>query len=218
MVLMELLAAILPAAFGILSILFIFGIILYAYLMSKHVETTYKHNVIEIIKNCKKSEINQTTIDKMKNAYDVYRNRNYGFGYKDIIQLNQQLEQDLRTNTYKKYYKTGDIKNVVGADNLDLIINFLKEQLRFDDEKANELFENLSKELQPNQTKIIYDFKIFLSELNAFNKGRLFEKEYEISSLKQKLKRKHWFSYILGGIGLLSSIITILGTFNFLGF
>ena len=74
---LEVMIEVLMPAFGILALLFIGIMILISLFLSIQTEKQYKINVIEILKD-KKSD---SSVKKIKNAYNTYINRRYGFGY-----------------------------------------------------------------------------------------------------------------------------------------
>jgi len=197
----------------ILFFFFIISIFSIGSLLSKRNEKAYKKSIIKILDQKNKSNI----LIKIENAYETYQKTRHGFGLYDIVTINQLLLKELRTEAYKKYVDF-DIKNVPAlADQLDTIINELKEKQRSDEEKLNNLIGKLSqfelhgdKKMLANELKV--DIKTYIDNLSSFFEGRLYEKDEQIRRLEIKIKRKKIaaiFSWLGWLIGIISSILTI---------
>lgn len=201
--------AILMPLFGITVILFFAIFLSVMYFDSRRSERLFKINTLEILREKNK----KIPIEKLENAHNTYQNKGYGFGYKSIIQLNQELAEDIRTGKYKKYYKS-DIKSSDFASRLDDLTKIFKEKYRFDDEKINELFERLSDVNQLQKSEVEQEIKHYIIRLNNIHEGRLIEKNLQLEDLRKKLTRKHWFAWIVGVIGTLGSIYSILSYYR----
>lgn len=198
---------ILILVFGIMFMLSIATILIVSLSLSKKTEKKYKKNVIQILLNNK-----ENILDSIRNAYSTYKNKRYGFGYLGIIEINQIIIEDLRTGEYIKYSRILSESSAL-ADRLDNIVIELEKLVKFDDARINHLFEDISKSLNVQNKNLVTQLRDYINHINSFNSGRIFEKEYYISSLETKLKRKRWISVALGTLSLISSIITILTIF-----
>lgn len=86
-----------------------------------------------------------------------------------------------------------------------------KEELIYNDEKLNAVINQLENDNLKNEIKSLFRC------INSYNDGRLFEKDQEISKLKNKMKKDKKLkiiSFFFGLIGFISSVITIV---NFVG-
>lgn len=140
----------------------------------------------------------------IKNDFEVYRNRRYGFKSKTIIELCQEFdrklklqEDDIRNKNYNYIHK------------LEAVISILKDEYKFDDEKMNKLVENVQGNSGIEDARILREYLI---RLNAYNEGILFEKERTFKDMQERLARKKWISnlgYIIGIIGSIASIYSL---------
>lgn len=140
----------------------------------------------------------------IKNDFEVYRNRRYGFKNKTIIELCQAFDRKLKL-------QEDDIKgeNYDNIHKLESVISILKDEYKFDDEKMNELVKNVESNSGIEDARILREYLI---RLNAYNEGILFEKDRAFKDMKEKITRKKWLSnlgYIIGIIGSGASIYSL---------
>lgn len=130
----------------------------------------------------------------LRNDFELYRNYRYGFSSKTIVLLCQELQAKMKLENNEQY-----------IEKLDEIIAILKDETRFDDEKKNEIVDNVNK-VSVKEARLLREYFI---RLDAYNLGRLFEKDRNFEDMKVKLTRKKWvsiFGYILGVVGSVASI------------
>lgn len=137
----------------------------------------------------------------IKNDFEVYRNRRYGFKSKSIVELCQEFERKLKL-------QEDDINdiNYNYICKLESVISILKDEYKFDDEKMNKLIENVQSNAGIEDARMLREYLI---RLNAYNEGILYEKERNFKDMQEKLTRKKWVSnlgYIIGIIGSIASI------------
>lgn len=140
----------------------------------------------------------------IKNDFEVYRNRRYGFESKTIIELCQEFDRKLKL-------QEDDIrdKNNNYIHKLEAVISILKDEYKFDDEKMNKIVENVQDNSGIEDARTLREYLI---RLNAYNEGILFEKERRFKDIQEKLTRKKWMSnlgYIIGIIGSMASIYSL---------
>lgn len=142
--------------------------------------------------------------DGIQNDFEVYRNRRYGFKSKKIVDLCQEFERKL------KLQKNGILgKNDNYIHKLHLVISILKDEYKFDDEKMNQIIENVRSSSGTDDARTLREYLI---RLNAYNDGIIFEKKQNFKDMQEKLTRKKWVSnlgYTLGIIGSIASIYSL---------
>lgn len=143
----------------------------------------------------------------IENDFEVYRNRRFGFKSRTIVELCQEFERKLKL-------QEDDIngKNRDYICKLESVISILKDEYKFDDEKMNELIENVQSNSGIEDARILREYLI---RLNAYNEGILFEKERTFKDLQEKQKTKKWVSilgYIIGFIGSIASLYSLFFT------
>lgn len=139
----------------------------------------------------------------IKNDFEVYRNRRYGFKSKTIIELCQEFDRKLKL-------QEDDIRNKNYIHKLEAVISILKDEYKFDDEKMNKLVENVQGNSGIEDARILREYLI---RLNAYNEGILFEKERTFKDMQERLARKKWISNLGYAIGIIGSIASIYSLF-----
>jgi len=127
--------------------------------------------------------------------------------YLTIIQLIERLI----TNFHDPKHQLPPEKNELQIARLREILKTFKEELIYNDEKLNAVINQLENDNLKNEIKSLFRC------INSYNDGRLFEKDQEISKLKNKMKKDKKLkiiSFFFGLIGFISSVITIV---NFVG-
>lgn len=144
-------------------------------------------------------------MDSVRNNYDVYRRHRFGFTNKKIIEMCQELALNLRNG--KGLDSAKYVHKDLWADRLDRIIKQLQYEEAFDDEKANEIVEELKGNTNDN---IIESVRRKLVYLQAYHKGVISVKNIEIQELKYKASKDKWIKWITGTLGVIGSIASIV--------
>ena len=147
-----------------------------------------------------KFEKNEDILDEIRNDFEVYRR--YGFGFKNntIIELCQELEQKIKLE--------GNLELV---SKLNKVITSFKDEYKFDDEKMNEVIDNVRKKSGKDDARQIREYLI---RLNAYNDGILYEKDRHLIDIQDKLTRRKWFNVICGIVGFVGSVASIYSIFK----
>ena len=145
-------------------------------------------------------EKNEDILNEIRNDFGVYRR--YGFGFKNntIIELCQELEQKIKLEG-----------NMEIASKLNKIIISFKDEYKFDDEKMNEVIENVREKSGKDDARQIREYLI---RLNAYNDGILYEKDRHLIDIQDKLTRRKWFNVICGIVGFVGSVASIYSIFK----
>lgn len=147
-------------------------------------------------------------IDSIKNSYAVYRAHRFGFASKKVIAICQELGMDLRNgkglDSVKSTYKD------LWASRLDDVIKQLQYEEAFDDEKANEIVTELKGSVRDD---IIEEVRRKLVFLEAYHKGVISVKNVEIQELKDKASRDKLGKWIVGTLGVVGSVASIISLF-----
>lgn len=134
------------------------------------------------------------------NDFEVYRNNRFGFKSQSVIELCQELEQKL-----KLYGSLSDIQR------LENVIAIYKDEYKFDDDKMNDVIENIKKKSGPEDARTVREYLI---RIIAFHNGVVYEKERHIKDIQEKLTRRKWFNRFCGLIGFVGSVASIYGLFQ----
>lgn len=133
------------------------------------------------------------------NDFEVYRNHRFGFKSKTVIELCQELEQQLKEKE--------DLKLVL---KLGKIIDSFRDEYRFDDEKMNEIIDNVKNKSSIEESRKLREYIIRLVE---FNRGIVYEKDRRLKDIEEKAARRKWINTIVGVIGVVGSIASIVSLF-----
>lgn len=192
------------------AVIFVWGtvvvLLLVGFILGKVYERRFFHGVKECI-SVKKIDL-QKCAESIRNYYAVYRNHRFGFNGKKITQICQELSLDIRRGVRLDSieYKSKD----EWADRLDEIIKQFQYEEHFNDEKANEIVDELNGKIA---IEFINKIKQKLIFLEAYHKGIISVKDVEIQELRDKLKRKQWINWVSGIIGIVGSLVTIISLF-----
>ena len=134
--------------------------------------------------------------------FQIYSTKNSS--YLNIVQLNYRLIERL----HDKYIGKCEDKEIVDyCEILTKLNDDINDEHLFNDEKLNNLLNKTDDVLLKEQIE-----SMFLC-INSYNEGRLFEKNNHISKLieeQSKIKKYRIISFIVGAVGFISSLITIL--------
>ena len=139
-------------------------------------------------------------LSEIRNDFEVYRRYRFGFKNNTIIELCQELEQKIKLE--------GNLEIV---SKLNKVINSFKDEYKFDDEKMNEVIDNVGKKSGKDDARKIREYLI---RLNAYTDGILYEKDRHLIDIQDKLTRRKWFSLICGIVGFVGSIASIYSIFK----
>lgn len=193
-----------------------FGLVIYGSIVSKLNEKKYKISIIKIIL----SDDFDTETDKIESIINTYTNykTKSDFSYLNFDEINSRLIQDLRDDTYKKYYKNPDIIEQNKIIDFTRLNKKIKDKFQFKDERVEQMLLLVNQSLlsPENKTELCESIRSFVGSVFSFCDGRIFEKEQELSKKNfeiDKLTKKKWYtriSWIVGLLGFISSIITII--------
>lgn len=147
-------------------------------------------------------------VNSVKNNYEVYRRHRFGFANKKIVPICQEFASKLRIGIGLDSIQ--NLYNNEMADRLEEVIKQLQYEEHFDDEKANEIIEDLNGKIN---NEIVEQVKQKLVFLEAYHKGIVSVKDLEISELKYKIQKKNWATWITGIIGVTGSVASIISIF-----
>ncbi|WP_313184035.1 hypothetical protein [Lacrimispora sp.] len=134
----------------------------------------------------------------LRNDYEVYKNKRFGFSSNSIVELCQKFDRKLKLEN-----------NINYIDKLERIIDKFKDEYRLDDDKIDSV---VNKVREKNGSEEARELKEFIIQLMAFNRGVLFEKDRYYKDMIEKMARKKWISnlgYIIGFIGSIASVYGI---------
>lgn len=134
------------------------------------------------------------------NDFEVYRNHRFGFKSKTIIELCQEFEHKLKLKKDEKY-----------ISKLEDIISLFKDEYRFDDEKMNDVINNVRDKSGKEDARTIREYLI---RVNAFNNGIVYEKDRYLKDIQEKMERRKWFNRLCGAFGIIGSIASIYSIFR----
>lgn len=143
----------------------------------------------------------------IRNDYEVYCRRRYGAGWKDIISLCQELASKLKS---KKTFQGYTIAKY-SIEELEEVIEVLKEDNIFNDEKMNNVVDEISRKTNEEYARTVREYII---RLRAYCQGQLFEKESEKRYYIDRMERKKWFNRFCSIIGIVGSIASIYSVFR----
>ena len=204
----------------LIEMLIMVGVIFCEVYCSYKYERDYKLCVINYISSNPQKR-DEELMQALLTEFTRYRNRRVNqFLYYDIYALNSHLISDLRTEEYKKYYKS-KIKNNDIANKLERIDKRIQSSAIFENEELNKIvssIENIKQSTDKSEAvRLAEQTKNLFEKCIAWCNGRLFEKEAKIQTLEfenQKLGSRKWWSNFIGIIGFVSSIITIVAWIN----
>lgn len=190
-----------------IAVIFVWITVLLMILIGAIFGKIYKRNFFKAVKEIidVKEFNSDICLDGIKNSYDVYRSHRFGFASIGIIPICQEMSSNLRCGKWLDSIKCKP--NNVLANRLDEIIKRLQYEKNFDDEKANEIIDELKGKVE---TEDLMKVKQRLTFLEAYHKGVLSVKNTENEDLKDKMKRKTLFATISGIIGIFGSIASII--------
>lgn len=175
------------------------GLVCYSFISSYKSEKKYQKSVISILKSKCEYEI---TKKQVKQVFQIYSTKNSS--YLNIVQLNYRLIERL----HDKYIGKCEDKEIVDyCEILTKLNDDINDEHLFNDEKLNNLLNKTDDVLLKEQIK-----SMFLC-INSYNEGRLLEKDNHISKLiekQSKIKKYRIISFIVGAVGFISALITIL--------
>lgn len=142
----------------------------------------------------------QNSVRGIRNDFEVYRRRRFGFKSEKIVELCQELERKL---------KLGDGNEDLSKLEEIILIFKDEEDNPFKDEKMENIIENV-KSISGNDDA--RKLREYLIKVDAYNSGIIYEKDRHYKDMEVKLKRKKWVSilgYFLGVAGSIASIYTL---------
>lgn len=148
-------------------------------------------------------------VQSIRNEYEVYRKRRFGAGWKDIISLCQELSSKLKSSK-EDCFRGWRIPSYY-IMYLEEVIEILKEDYNFEDEKINQMINEIETKADKDCAKKV---KEYIIRLQAYCQGQLFEKESEKQHYLAKMERKKWFNRLCGIIGIIGSIASIYSLFG----
>ena len=190
------------AVFAIGSLLFIIVIVVSSAISAKRGEKKFQKSARGILGS--EAEL-KNMVESFREIFTTY-STSMGC-YLTIIQLIERLI----TNFHDPKHQLPPEKNELQIARLREILKTFKEELIYNDEKLNAVINQLENDNLKNEIKSLFRC------INSYNDGRLFEKDQEISKLKNKMKKDKKLkiiSFFFGLIGFISSVITIV---NFVG-
>lgn len=209
--------------FTIFAIAYALFIIVFIFLfavsfVSYHIyERLYKISIINILlSNPTKND--QELIESINSEYIVYNNaRLFSFSHLKINIINSKLISELRNNKYKKYYNIHKIKSNDIANKLERINKLIYEKMNFQESDIIQIINEIQhlsviKSDEKKINEIIEKIKINFISCQEFCNGRIYEKDNQINTLENRLKKHQmnrflsWLGWI---IGIISGIITI---------
>lgn len=129
------------------------------------------------------------------NDFEVYRNNRFGFRSQTVIELCQELEQKLKLQ--------GNLENI---QRLESVIAIYKDEYRFDDDKMNNVIENIKNQSSPEDARTVREYLI---RVIAFHNGIVYEKERCIKDIQEKMTRRKWINRVCGVLGVIGSLASI---------
>lgn len=138
----------------------------------------------------------------IKNDFEVYRNHRFGFKWKNIVEMCQELGRKMKL-------EGKDQLNESQLRKLEEIITILQDEYKVDDEKMNEVINNIQKKSGVEDARKLREY---LLRVSAYHAGIIYEKDRCFKDMQGKLTKKKWASnlgYILGIIGSIASICSI---------
>lgn len=183
-----------------------FLVIFIGLLLSRVYEKRFYNSVIEILAS--KNYSLETNIDSIKNEYEVYRRHRFGFAGKSIVSICQESASSLRRGIKLDSIQCNQKDE--WANGLEKIIKQLKYEQQFDDEKANEIINELYDKIDDKSIEKVKQRLVFLE---AYHKGVLSVKNLELQDLKEKMNRKQWISWVSGIVGVIGGLISIISIF-----
>lgn len=184
-------------AIGVI-LLWVFLIVLF---LSMWIGSKYtKQKFFKAARKSLEFEKNEDILSEIRNDFEVYRKHMFGFKNSSIIGLCQELEQKIKLE--------GDL---VVVSKLNKIITSFKDEYKFDDEKMNEVIENVRNKSGKGDARKIREYLI---RLNAYTDGILYEKDRHLIDIQDKLTRRKWVSVICGIVGFVGSIASIYSIFK----
>ena len=201
-------------AFAAVCIIMLFALI--GVLITRWVyERSYKKSVIDIVKRGLEKD-DESVLSNLQIQYGACSSNGFGVALANINTLNERVLVELNASTYKKYHDDlGADKDFV-IEKLEKVIKLFKDKMMFSYEKMNTLVSEIAEcsEIEKMQAlsekaKSLYETCLFYCD------GRIFEKEARIRDLQyevESLKKKKIGTNIIGAIGLVSGILTIITT------
>lgn len=180
----------------ILLWLFLVVLLLIMWIGSKYA----KEKFFKVARKSLEYEKNEDMLREIRTDFEVYRRYEFIFKKNTIIELCQELEQKIKLE--------GDLETV---RKLNKAITAFQDEYKFDDEKMNEVIDNVRKKSGNEDARKIREYLI---GLNAYNDGILSEKDRYITDIKEKLTLRKWFNVICGIVGLVGSVSSIYSTFK----
>ncbi len=176
--------------------------ILIGLILGKIYERRFYIVVIDILDNSNFSL--EKCTNSIRYGYDVYRRHRFGFSCKKIIPICQDFASSLRRGVSldRIQYLSRD----KWAEKLEEVIKQLQQEENFDDEKANEIINELNGKIDNKNLEKIKQKLIFLE---AYHKGVISVKDAEIVELQYKIQKKRWITWISGIIGIVGSLVSI---------
>lgn len=143
----------------------------------------------------------------IRNDYEVYCKKRYGMVGKDIISLCQELASKLKSSdTFQ-----GFVISQYVIEYLEEVIEVLKDDYNFEDEKINYIINEISQKTNEEYARTVREYII---RLQAYCQGQLFEKDREKQNYIDKMERKKWFNRFCGILGVVGSIASIYSIFK----
>lgn len=146
--------------------------------------------------------------ESIKNSYDVYRRKRLITVSEPIIDICQEFAMDMRNGRRLDSFKINCKSEL--ADRVEYVIEQIREEEQFDDEKAREIIAELNGNIA-NET--LEKIKRKLTFLEAYHKGVISVKDAEIRNIEAKMKTKKWISWATGTLGVIGSIASIVSLF-----
>lgn len=148
-------------------------------------------------------------VDSIKNNYEVYDSYHVFYVRRPIIDVCQDLAIDIRNGhgMDSRRYKSKDLY----ADRLNQVIEQLKNEEDFNDEKAMEIVSELKGKIDNISLENI---RRKLTFLEAYHQGIVSVKDAEIKKIRSEMIRKKWISIVTGVLGVVGSVASIISYFE----
>lgn len=201
-------------AFAAACIIMLFALI--GVLITRWVCTrNYKKSVIDIVKRGLQKD-DEDVLSNLLMQYEACSSNTFGVVIASMDAINAKVLAELNASTYKRYHDELESDKDLVIEKLEKVIKLFKDKTMFSYEKMNELVSEIAEcsdiekmQALSEKAKSLYETCLF------YCNGRIFEKEARILDLQyevKSLKKKKIGTIIIGVIGLVSGILTIITT------
>lgn len=140
------------------------------------------------------------SVKGITNDFEVYKNHRFGFKSETVIELCQELEQKLKLQGDSEYIQK-----------LENVISLFKDEYRFNDEKMNDVINNIRDKAGAEDARVTREYLI---RINAFNNGIIYEKDRYLKDIQEKMARRKWVNRLCSILGIIGSIASIYSIFR----